>query len=174
MFLLPSRRLSKIGKGAGKLFRQGDASALVLFPWPFRSAQPPGKETFHHFLQLFHHCLFGGNQHVGASAKLLRRLQSNSADQKRRRNNTRACSTLAKQLFTTFYHFHHCLLRGKKHIGAQLGYYSAACMVIPPTENDGGIMQAIAAPRRNNFSPLFATSHHARWRCCNVTPPHAK
>jgi hypothetical protein len=74
-------------------------------------------------------------------------------------------------LFTPF---RNCLLRGKKHIGAQEVYYSAACMLIPPTENAGGITQALAAPRQNNFSPLFTTSHHARWRCCNVTPPPAK
>jgi hypothetical protein len=41
-------------------------------------------------------------------------------------------------------------------------------MVIPPTENDGGIMQALAAPRRNNFSPLFTTFRH----CLLVSKKH--
>jgi hypothetical protein len=53
-------------------------------------------------------------------------------------------------------------------------------MVIPPTENDGGIMQALAAPRRNNFSPLFTTFRHcllvgekAYWRGWGIIPPPA-
>ena len=121
--------------------------------------QHSGETTFHHFSPLFTPACRVAKKHVSAALMLFRRRHGNSADRKRRRNNASACSTQAKQLSTTFYHFSPLPACWRKSILAWLGYYSAACMVIPPTKNAGGIMQALAAPRRNNFSQLFTTFH---------------
>jgi hypothetical protein len=65
----------------------------------------PWRNNFSTLVATFRHCLLVGEKHIGAAGVLFRRLHGNSADRKRRRNNASACSTPAKQLFTTFYSF---------------------------------------------------------------------
>ena len=65
----------------------------------------PWRNNFSPLVTTFRHCLLVGKKHIGAAGVLFRRLHGNSADRKRRRNNASACSTQAKQLFTTFYYF---------------------------------------------------------------------
>jgi hypothetical protein len=65
----------------------------------------PWRNNFSPLFTTFSHCLLVGEKHIGVAGVLFRRLHGNSADRKRRRNNASACSTQAKQLFTTFYHF---------------------------------------------------------------------